>query len=92
MFKKAVISFIIQFTGSIFDFLLQNKPIILAPLDLDFYKHNCRELSFEYFDLECFGFADNWGDVIMLIEKIILVRFNYDNIENKIKYNEYSYG
>ena len=36
MLKKAVISFIIQFTGSIFDFLLQNKPIILAPLDLDF--------------------------------------------------------
>lgn len=83
---------ITDYSGIYFDFLLHNKPIILAPFDLDYYKKNCRELSFEYFDLECFGFAENWGDVIMLIEKIILVRLNCDNIENKIKYNDYNYG
>jgi CDP-glycerol glycerophosphotransferase len=83
---------ITDYSGIYFDFLLQKKPIILAPFDLDFYKHNCRELSFDYFDLECFGFAENWRDVMVLIEKIISIRFNENNIENKMKYNDYNNG
>tara|TARA_B110000503_G_scaffold12539_1_gene17057 strand:+ start:617 stop:1774 length:1158 start_codon:yes stop_codon:yes gene_type:complete len=83
---------ITDYSGAYFDFLLSNKPIILAPFDLDFYNRNCRELSFEYFGLECFGFAVNWGEVMMLIEKIRLVGVASENVKKKVKLNDYHRG
>jgi len=51
------------------DFLLFDKPILLAPFDYKEFIENDRDLINEYFDLPN-HFAYNWDEIIMKIEEI----------------------
>lgn len=51
---------ITDYSGIYFDFLITGKPIIMAPLDIDEYRTNDRELYYEYSDICPDAPRDKW--------------------------------
>ena len=90
---KDVDLLITDYSGAYFDFLLTEKPIILASFDIHEYLSKYRELYFNYNEILCGHEAKDWNEVIMEIQKIKLK----DQFIEKRKYlsnmfNKYSDG
>ncbi len=90
---KDVDVLITDYSGVYFDFLLTNKPIILAPFDIDAYLLDTRELYFSYDDIECGLVATNWRQVLELLVSV-RDRILNDEIyqQRKNLYNEFHHG
>jgi len=91
-FLKDVDILITDYSGVYFDFLLTDKPIILAPFDLQNYILKSRELYFKYDEIVCGYRANNWKQILELLNSNIdLIP---DNKYFKIKklFNTYNHG
>ena len=62
---------ITDYSSVYFDYLLLNKPIIFAPLDIDQYVENDRALYYNYEDVTPGPKARNWREVVEWIEDIL---------------------
>ena len=58
---------ITDYSSIFFDFLITGKPIVHAPFDLEEYKHQNRELYFEYEEIYLTPGIASWKDIIDLI-------------------------
>jgi len=90
-FMKDVDLLITDYSGAFFDFLLLEKPIILAPFDFDTYICKERELYFDYFNQISCGFVDyTWDDVLDSILKIKNNEYSIDLLkERNATFNSY---
>lgn len=61
---KDVDILITDFSGVYFDFLLLNKPIIMAPFDYDSYLSKSRELYFNYKDIVPEPICRSWNQIL----------------------------
>lgn len=88
LFMRDVNLLITDYSGAYFDFKLTNKPIILAPFDLQDYINKSRELYFEYDKLDDVK-AVNWIEILELLsgEEI----FDYHQKQKSI-YNDFNDG
>ena len=63
---------ITDYSGAYFDFLLSNKPIVLAAFDLEEYISTNRELYFDFHkDINCGSIAYDWDNVMTEVENIL---------------------
>lgn len=62
---------ITDYSSVYFDFLLLNKPIILAPFDFENYISNSRPLYFDYYKELPHKKAHNWNEVLDLLQDVI---------------------
>lgn len=78
-----------DYSGVYFDFLLLNKPIILTPFDKDEYCSTSREMYFDY-EKEIEGVkANNWDEVIKILNE---KHYFIPSKETICKFNEYQDG
>ena len=77
---------ITDYSSCAFDFIIQDKPVILTPFDLEDYKKKCRSLNFS---LEKVGLliANNQNELIELINKTDIQEYKTRCIEVKKKFN-----
>ena len=84
---------ITDYSGVYFDFLLTDKPIILAPFDLEVYLSESRELYFEYYDVVCGPVTINWDQILKYLQMPTNEIFNEHNYnQKKIYFNKYCSG
>lgn len=74
---------ITDFSGIFFDFLITGRPIIMAPLEMDDYILNNRDLYFKYKDICPDLPCGNWDEIFYSVENII--RNNNFTTERYIK-------
>lgn len=75
-----------DYSSIYFDYIATNKPIILAPFDLEEYIETSREHYFDYFtNMEGIK-AKNWEEVFNILEKELYYPVSE---ETKIKFSEY---
>ena len=80
---------ITDYSGVYFDFLLLNKPIILAAFDLTEYQQKSRELYFDY-DQDIKGLkCSNWEEILVSLKQNQFDSFDEEYIK---KYNTYLDG
>ncbi len=70
---------ITDYSGVYFDFLLLNKPIIMAPLHEAEYLESDRSIYYNYNDLCIMNKCNNWEEISSQIEEIVAKKaYNYD--------------
>ena len=80
---------ITDYSGVYFDYLLLEKPIILAPFDLNEYKKNSRQLYFNY-ETEIIGSkAENWEEILNILKTRTYHKPDWDKVK---KFNFYHDG
>jgi CDP-glycerol glycerophosphotransferase (TagB/SpsB family) len=87
LFMKRVDVLITDYSGAYFDFKLTNKPIILAPFDLEDYINNSRELYFDYNEIDEYK-GNNWVQILNLLKSGEV----FNNRKNKLEYNDFIDG
>jgi CDP-glycerol glycerophosphotransferase len=88
LIMKDIDLLITDYSGAYFDFLLTNKPIILAPFDYDSYISNSRELYFNYYADFPNSKAQDWDEILSLLSKN-----NYrKDIKPNFDFNKYHDG
>lgn len=75
---------ITDYSGTYFDYLLLNKPIIFAPFDMEDYLKNDREFYYNYDEVTPGPKAKNWHEIFMYIKEAIKYPKKYENERKKI--------
>ena len=78
---------ITDYSGVFFDFLILNKPIVLACFDLDEYQKKSRDLYFDY-ENEIIGTkCNNWEEVLLALDQKNFIKYNKQYIK---RFNNYT--
>jgi CDP-glycerol glycerophosphotransferase len=83
-----------DYSSVLFDFMLLDRPILLAPFDIEKYSTRDRSFYFDYQELECGVICENWKLILNEIEKCI-TKNNPDDKTRKIskeRFNDYFGG
>ncbi len=79
---------ITDYSGVYFDFMLLNKPIIMAPIQEMEYLESDRDIYYNYNDLCIMSKCRNWKEISSQIEDII-IKNTYDYKRHKLLLNKF---
>jgi CDP-glycerol glycerophosphotransferase len=88
LFVKDIDVLITDYSSIYFDFLVLNKPIILAPFDYDFYIKNARSHYFNYSDGMQGIKAYSWKDLYKILDAETYYSVSRETIDKYCKYND----
>ena len=80
-----------DYSSVYFDFLLKDKPVVLAPFDIKEYLSNSREFYYDYEEISCGYIVNTWSQLLELLKEHEIESLKDEKLfeEKKQLFNKY---